>query len=194
MPIEYTNRPGKVFYLQKTVNKKGVERFLFSQKSIGPLLDNIPNGYEIYEHPNNQVYLRKIPQKIITDKEKMIVEKGVQKYSDIPRFLVDIRKYEMVVHINNDDFSFLKSTFNDHFSVQRAESLLGHNYKEIMKLTLIDKKEREFKLERMCYRGMVDWIYVDKSSDLEGLTKKYFPHLGKESYYSLGMDHLYEFC
>ena len=42
-----------------------------------------------------------------------------------------------------------------------------HNYHKIIKFTLVDKKKRRF--------------------NLENLTKTWFPHLGKESYYDLGI-------
>jgi hypothetical protein len=43
----------------------------FAMKSEGQLADRIPEGFEIYENPNAQVFLRRIPPKIITDEELM---------------------------------------------------------------------------------------------------------------------------
>jgi len=56
----------------------------------------------------------------------------------------------------------------------------------MMQFVLVDKKTREFEVERWCFRGSVDdWIGLDSSTDLEALVKKYGCHLGKESFYEL---------
>ena len=45
-------------------------------KSEGTLVDKVPDGFEIYENPNAQVFLRRIQPKIITDEEVALVEHG----------------------------------------------------------------------------------------------------------------------
>ena len=42
-------------------------------QSEGTLAKSMPAGYEIYENPNAQVFLRRIPPKIITDEERQVV-------------------------------------------------------------------------------------------------------------------------
>ena len=77
MHIEHTNRKGQTYYLHVGKTKTGKPKYQFSKKSTGDLVNEIPEGYEIYEHPvNGQVFLRKKLPRLITDLEKNIVEKG----------------------------------------------------------------------------------------------------------------------
>jgi hypothetical protein len=41
----------------------------------------MPDGFEIYENPNAQVFIRKIPPQFITDDEKAIVEDGICRFA-----------------------------------------------------------------------------------------------------------------
>ena len=77
MPIQYTNRRSQTYYLHQGTTKTGKPKYYFSMKSEGTLADKIPDGFEIYENPNAQVFLRKIQPKIITDEEVALVEQGM---------------------------------------------------------------------------------------------------------------------
>ena len=44
-----------------------------------------------YETPNAQVFLRRIPPKIITDEERQVVEDGMRKYASVQDYKVDVR-------------------------------------------------------------------------------------------------------
>ena len=60
MPVTYNNRKNKTYYLHEGKTKTGKTRYYLSMKTNGQLVDEIPDGYEIYEHPSNaQVFLRK---------------------------------------------------------------------------------------------------------------------------------------
>ena len=53
MGIEYTNRKGKKYYLNVGKTKTGKPRHYFSMKIRDQLAEEIPEGFEIYEHPAN---------------------------------------------------------------------------------------------------------------------------------------------
>ncbi len=74
------------------MTKKGNPRYYFSQKSEGQLVDTIPPGFEIYETPNAQVFLRKIQPKVITDAEVEIVRAGMDQYSKVEYYQIDVKK------------------------------------------------------------------------------------------------------
>ena len=65
MPITYTNAKEKMYYLHQGTTKTGKPKYYFSTKPEGTLAASIPDGFEIYENPNAQVFLRRIPPKII---------------------------------------------------------------------------------------------------------------------------------
>ena len=83
MSITHVNAKGKTCYLHQGTTKAGKPKYHFAMKSEDTLADAIPEGFEIYEHPNAQVFLRRIPPKIITDKERQIVEDGMRKYVSV---------------------------------------------------------------------------------------------------------------
>jgi len=152
--------------------------------------DSIPEGYEIYEHPgNSQVFLRKIPKKIIEDKEKKLIEESIKKYSDIELFIVDIKKDSIVIYMPNQDVNTISGILNSYSRLPRStnkglESII--NYAPEMQFSLLDKNKRTFIAERFCYRGSVDdWIYIGKPDSLDALVEEYIKHLGKDSFFEL---------
>jgi hypothetical protein len=91
VPITHTNAKGQTFSLYQGTTKTGKPRYYFAMQSEGTLATAIPAGYEIYENPNAQVFLRRIPPKIITDAERQVVEAGMRTYATIKDYKVDVR-------------------------------------------------------------------------------------------------------
>ena len=57
MPITHTNAKGQTFSLHQGTTKTGKPKYYFAMQSDGVLANTIPQGYEIYENPNAQVFL-----------------------------------------------------------------------------------------------------------------------------------------
>jgi hypothetical protein len=55
----------------------GNPKYFFALRDEGDLVDDIPAGYEVYENPNAQVFLRRIPARIVTNEEVAIVEASI---------------------------------------------------------------------------------------------------------------------
>ncbi|WP_256868319.1 hypothetical protein [Candidatus Entotheonella palauensis] len=60
MAITHVNAKDKPDYLHQGTTKTGKPTYHFAMKSEGTLADSIPEGFEIYENPNAQVFLRRI--------------------------------------------------------------------------------------------------------------------------------------
>ena len=189
MAVEYVNRKQKTYYLHEGKTKTGKPKYFFSMKAEGALVDVIPEGYEVYENPNAQVFLRKIQPQIITPEEVAIVQEGIKQSAKLSHFIVDVKGKHIVVYLCDQNTEVLmdivaSSTTGDAGLVDRM--MLSFTYSPMMQFVLVDKKAREFEVERWCFRGSVDdWIGLDSSTDLEALVKKYGHHLGKESFYEL---------
>ncbi|KKM87650.1 hypothetical protein LCGC14_1266760 [marine sediment metagenome] len=56
MLVTYINRKEDIYYLHKGKTKTGKPKYFFSKKRNGDLVEKIPDGYEIYENPNAQVF------------------------------------------------------------------------------------------------------------------------------------------
>src|SRR6266704_1400971 len=65
MPIAYTNAKEKTFYLHQGTTTTGKPKYYFSPQPEGTLAASLPEGFEIYENPNAQVFLRRVPLKVI---------------------------------------------------------------------------------------------------------------------------------
>lgn len=59
MPITYTNRLGKTYYLC-VQQQEGQTHYFFSQKAEYERVRAMPKGYRIYEHDDGMVTLRKV--------------------------------------------------------------------------------------------------------------------------------------
>src|SRR2546429_6349224 len=89
MPITHTNAKGKTYYLHQGTTKTGKPKYYFSMQSEGTLAESIPAGFEIYENPNAQVFLRRIPPKIITDEERKVVKDGMRNNAKVQDSKID---------------------------------------------------------------------------------------------------------
>ncbi len=190
MAIEYVNRKGRKHYLHEGKTKTGKPKYFFSMKSEGTLVAAIPEGYEIYEHPSAQVFLRKIPPQMITPEEVAIVRDGIKKHIQIDYFIVNVEGKHIVVYLCDQDVDMLveiatSAHRNDGARVRDAIAR-SLSYSPMMQFVLNDAQTREFRVERWCFLGSVDgWIFLASSTNLKELVKKYVAHLGKESFYDL---------
>ena len=191
MPITHVNYQGKTYYLHQGVTKTGKPKYHFAMKSEAALADAIPEGFEIYENPNAQVFLRRIPPKIITDEERQIVEDGMRKYASVQDYKIDVKGKAIIVYTADQSVDTLVGLFKDFRPNPYANSELMTTLREfiqyspMMQFVLDDKEQRLFTAQRYCFRGAIDdWIDIDHGK-LAKLVKAYVKHLGNESYYEL---------
>ncbi len=165
MTVQYTNRKSKSYYLHQGKTKTGKPRFHFSMKNIGNLAEEIPDGYEIYEHPvNAQVFLRKEQPKIITDIEKLLIDRHLKKLKSSRRYVVDIKGKVITIFESNQDIDAFKEllsgisnrgSLNAQFTVDSFIDLTI-TYSPVMRFTLDDETRRTFIVERYCFRGSIE--------------------------------------
>ncbi len=189
MAIEYVNRKQKTYYLHEGKTKTGKPKYFFSMKAEGDLVEAMPEGYEIYENPNAQVFLRKIQPQMITPEEVAIVREGVKKFAKLDYFMVDVKGKHIVVYLCDQNVDSLmalveSSPISDAGLLDRMTQ--SFTYSPTMQFVLVDEETREFAVERWCFRGSIDdWILLDSSTNLKSLVQKYARHLGQESFYDL---------
>ncbi len=193
MPIHYTNKKSQIFYLHQGTTKTGKPKYFFSMKSEGTLVDEVPDGFEIYENPNAQVFLRLIQPKIITDEEVALVEQGMRQISKLQYYQIDVKKNAIIIFEANQDVEALTGLaellkFSSRVDQADTKHLLTRwiSYSPMLRFVLVDKEKRVFKTERYCFLGSIDdWITIGAMDELQNLVKKYVKHLGQESYYEL---------
>jgi len=166
LPITHVNRRWKTYYLHIGKTKTGKDKYYFSLKTNGPLAETIPDGFEIYENPNAQVFLRKIQPKLITDFEKAMVERGMRQYSKVKNFQIDIRGENITIYIPDQDKDVLSELVQSAFPNRSKKDIDKTLEKEItfspmLRFILTDEENREFVAERYCFRGSIDdWIDI----------------------------------
>src|SRR5262245_37314020 len=125
VPITHTNAKGKLYYLHQGTTKTGKLKYHSSMQSEGTLAESIPAGFEIYENPNAQVFLRRIPPKIITDEERQVVEDGMRKYARVQDYKIDVRGNAIEIHIaHQDSETFRNQTWGPVRIIHSTEVLL----------------------------------------------------------------------
>jgi hypothetical protein len=191
MPITHVNAKGQTYYLHQGTTKTGKPKYHFAMKSEGKLAESIPEGFEIYENPNAQVFLRRIPPKIITDEERRAVAEGMRKYASVQDYKIDVKGRAIIVYTADQSIETLADLFKDLHPDPKANpqfmaTLRGViQYSPMMQFILEDEEQRLFTVQRYCFRGFIDdWIDLDQGK-LAPLVRKYVQHLGNESYFDL---------
>ena len=202
MTIKYTNRVGKKYYLFEGKTKSGKPRYFFSlqHSGKGKAIDEIPEGYEIYEHPENaQVFLRKKRLRLITDIEEQFVKKHVNSLKRSRRYRVDCRDKCITIYESNADTDTLKGLFGNILKTAPVRpdvnfddamstflNISDQRYTAVLRFCLVDKEKRLFTAERFCFRGSIeDWIYLAGPDTLSKIVKKYVKSLGTDEFFDL---------
>src|SRR5262245_54620887 len=161
VPITHTNAKGKTYYLHQGTTKTGKPTYHFSMQSEGTLAESIPAGFEIYETPNAQVFLRRIPPKIITDEERQIVEDGMRKYASVQDYKIDVRGNAIEIHIAHQESATFREMFTrvrpglDQTQIAALVAQAVH-YMPMMQFLLEDEQRRTFTAQRYCFIGSID--------------------------------------
>jgi len=192
VPITHTNAKGQTFSLYQGTTKTGKPRHYFAMQSEGTLATAIPAGYEIYENPNAQVFLRRIPPKIITDEERRAVEEGMRRYATVKDYKIDVKAHAILIYTSEQDLDALADLFkhthpNPLENVELMTTLRNTmHYSPMLVFQLVDAQRRTFQTQRYCFLGSVDdWIEIGKPGKLLALVKRYVKHLGQDSYVEL---------
>ena len=190
MGIQHVNRKGDTYYLHQGKTKTGKPKWFFSTKKGDCLTESIPEGYEIYENPNSQVFLRKIVPRLVWPEEIALVEQGIRAFAKARHFIVEAKKNAIVVYLPNQDADSLMEDYRPLLGFGRSfpagfiEQRL--TYTPMMRFVLVDDKKRLFSVDRWCFLGSIDdWFHLASAADLSKQVKKYIPHLGKESFFEL---------
>ncbi len=187
MPITHTNRTGKTYYLHTRPKRGGGTQYFLSTKAAGPLADRLPDGFEIYETVNGQVYLRRQQPKLIRDDELECVRCRLTQPRAGHRYQVEVQDKVITVHESGDNLGFMREVA-PHLPAREQERIMAQfaHYQPVMRFILTEAERRLFAPERYCFRGSVDgWISIGPPAPLEKLAARYLKHLGEDSFFEL---------
>ena len=187
MPITHTSRTGKRYYLHTGPKRGGGTQYFLSTKPTEPLADKVPDGFEIHETVNGQVYLRRRPPELIRAEEQEFLQRRLPPSKGGTRYQIEVSGESVILHESASD-SRVFTELASHLSVQEQERISERfaHYQPIMRFILTDAERRFFAPERYCFRGSVDdWISIGSPAQLKTVVTRYFKHLGKDSFYEL---------
>ena len=153
MPITHTNAKGQTFTLYQGTTKTGKAKYYFAMQSEGTRAKAISAGYEIYENPNAQVFLRRIPPKIITDEERRAVEEGMRRYATVKDYKIDVKGNAILIYTSEQDLDALANLFkhthpNPLENVELMTTLRNTmHYSPMLVFQLVDATRRTFQTQ-----------------------------------------------
>jgi hypothetical protein len=178
VPVTHINRKQDTYYLHTRKTKTGKPRYWFSKSNEGDLVVSIPKGYEVYENPDAQVFLRKIVPQLVTPIEVAVVTRGLERYAPGQHCIVDVQGHHIVVHYSER----VRLDLDRYGFGVRELPPSSRSYLKVMRFSLIDGESRKFQVQRLCFRGSIEgWIdLLDSASSgsLADLVKRYFHHIG----------------
>jgi hypothetical protein len=198
MPITYTNRKGRKYFLCEGVTKSGKPRYYFSNEKKDNVLDEIPAGYEITESVNGIVSLSKVRANLLLDTEINTIRAAIEKHPETQRYRIDIKSKAITIYEQEGpDLLEIAAILVEGLGPPGAipedikkrlekEHNIYTQYTPVVRFTLRDKEKRLFGAERMCYLGSVDdWIDVAYGKTVEELADAVIPALGTDEFYEL---------
>ena len=188
MAFTYTTRREKTYYLHTGPRRGGGTQHYVSTDPEGSVAEAVPDGFEIHETPNGQVYLRKAKRALIRPDELAVVNAELsERQTSQHCYLAEVNGKEIVIHEGDTHIETLRA-INIRFSESGLEDYAARNaqYTAVMRFVLQDEAKRIFQPERYCFRGSVeDWISIGEPAELHKLVSKFFKHLGRDSIYDL---------
>jgi len=196
MPITYTNRKGRTYYLCQGVTKTGKPRYYFTTTAEENRVERIPEGYVISESVNGIVSLAKERLLLILEREVTMVKKAIQKHPRAKNYRVSVKpdRIEIYEHVGTDlgdlftglqKEGLLKLDANLKGRLQEDERVYGQ-FTPVMRFIVADEQQRLFRVQRMCYRGSIDnWIDIDYGKSIDAMTSRLIPKLGTEAFFEL---------
>ena len=188
MPVPYTNCHGQTYHIHERKTKTGKSCYYASTRMEGNLVEAIPEGYEVYERPGGRVSVRKIQKTPILPHELQFVQDQLTPLND---------QWNAIFYSAFGESASIPSSVKQ-LMLERNRSryqaeILGKEIiiyevscdgRPIMKFTLRDEEEREYRAYRWYFRGSNGWLELSEGQ-LRNLAAKYCPTLGTDEFYEL---------
>ena len=153
MGFTYTTKRGKIYYLHTGPKRGGGTQHYVSTDPMGPVAGSLPEGFEIHETPNGQVYLRKKKPALIRPTEMALIEKELERRQTTEQcYTAEVCGDKIIIHEGDTRLATLRE-INIRFSPSGLEEwAVGNaNYMPMMRFVLQDQVRRLFSPERYCF-------------------------------------------
>jgi hypothetical protein len=190
LPVTYTNRKGRTYYLCQGVTKTGKPHCYFTQKPKGEVMKHIPEGYRISESVNGRVSLIKDRPMQILPEEVSAVGAALRRHTKTQNYRIHVKHdrievYELVGPSAEDLTIALarqglgSPELADRIRAEREEY---GQFTPVLRFVLADKARRIFRVERASY---VDdgWDDVFQMGPVDELASRWIPRLGTDEFF-----------
>ena len=192
MPLTYTNRKKKTYFLCEGVDKSGKSRYFFSREPQGIPLDAKPEGYVIQESINGVVSLVKQQPGHLSEQEIAVVTSALAAHPKKNHFRAEA-KHKIITVYEPEAGEFQQSeidqdhisSFLHHLALRRTPDESRLQFSPIMRFVLVDANLRYFRAERMRFTGMTRWIHVSGNKTIDKLAPELIATLGTDQFYEL---------
>ena len=183
-----------MYYLCQGMTRGGKPRYYLAREPQGDPLDQIPEGYEIGESVNGQVFLAKKRPAEIQAEEKAIVEAAIARHPQSRSYRVQVKGKQIVIYEHTgpkvEDLSplFRRLGGVSQRQVDSVREFLDETarFSPVLRITLKDKDARVFFAERRSYlSSMADWIRIGPEGSLRQLAQRLIPMLGTDALFEV---------
>jgi hypothetical protein len=193
MPVQYTNRKGFTYFLNKGVTKTRKPRYYFAREQKGEPVEELPAGYEIEESVNAIVSLVKARPQLIHPDETNRVKTALARHPKGRNYRLAVKNKMIVIYESTGwDVDRMMELFEGFPILPNAREKLAaekeshDQFTPVMRFILDDQQTREYHAERWCYSGSIDdWIYAGHSGKIGTLAKTLIPKLGTDEFFEL---------
>lgn len=189
MPVTYTNRKAKTYFLCQGITKTGKPRYYFTPDPKESLLVEIPDGYQIQESVNGIVSLVRIQPSLISSEDVAAVEAALQNHPQARRYRVSVKTKYITIHeqtgMDVSELSAIVGRVLVSKSLENWETCHAQ-YRPIMRFLLSDADKHLFNAERFCFLGSIDdWINIEFDEPIQTLAARLIPTLGTDDFFEL---------
>jgi hypothetical protein len=194
MPITYTNRKGRTYYLCQGSTKTGKPRYYFAREPKEDPVEEIPEGYEISESVNAVVSLVRVRPVQIRPEELAAIKAAVQRHPRSRNYRVRVKGKRIEVYeLVGPDVDDLMATLGRYITglPEMRERFLAEQerharFTPVLRFILADAETRDFDVQRWCYLGRIDdWIDLHLFGPLDQLAPEVIPTLGTDRFFEL---------
>ncbi len=191
MPLSYQNRYQQVFYFKKVSTTRGFYRYYTTKEPSSDCVEQIPEGYEIYEHPENGLaFMRKKMISHISSDEIETIERAVARFADVKDYILDVKKTSLTIFTSDINIETLQRKFPKRIARSKKTPMQMlrqvQRFDPMLMFELEHEILRSFRVKRRSMVGFREsWISLTCSNHLEQLAQDYCVHLGRDSFYNL---------
>jgi hypothetical protein len=190
LPVTYTNRKGRTYYLCQGITQTGNPHYYFTQKPKDKVLEHIPQGYRISESVNGRVSLVKDRPMQILPEEVSAVEAALQSHPKAQNYRVNVKHdrievYELVGRSADDLIAALARQgmgSPDLAERIRADQEQYGRFTPVLRFVLADEARRTFRVDRASYLDD-GWDGALQMGSVDKLASRWIPRLGSDEFF-----------